>query len=200
MIGHLSGRLIEKHPPHLLLDVNGIGYEIEASTHTFHQLPEIGSALNLHIHFVVREDAQLFYGFIDRQEKILFRNLIKVNNVGPKLAIGILSGMAPSHFVRCVMDNDTTSLTRIPGVGKKTAERLIIEMRDRLADWTLTEFSPIEKQSSEKFPPLSETRSDAMQALIALGYKMPQAHRAINKIVENSLSSEEMIRQALQQI
>jgi Holliday junction DNA helicase RuvA len=191
MIGHLSGTLIEKQPPHLLLEVNGIGYEIEASNNTFQELPNIGEKLSLHIHFVVREDAQLLYGFINRQEKTLFRNLIKVNNVGPKLAIAILSGITPAHFVRCLVDNDLTSLTRIPGVGKKTAERLIVEMRDRLADWSISEST---------YQPLSSSRSDALQALIALGYKTPEANRALSKIKGEQLSSEEIIRLALQEV
>jgi Holliday junction DNA helicase RuvA len=199
MIGYLSGILLEKQPPHLLLGVSGVGYEIEVSNNTFHQLPSTGEMLNLHIHFVVREEAQLLYGFLERQEKTLFRSLIKVNNVGPKLAMAILSGITPAHFVHCVVENDTASLTRIPGVGKKTAERLIVEMRDRLADWTLSEpMMPADNTGS--ILPLSSTRSDALQALIALGYKLPVASRALNKIANHALSSEEMIRQALQQI
>ena len=132
MIGFLRGRILDKQPPWLLLDVNGVGYEIEASMNTFYKLPEVGAELGLHTHFVVREDAQLLYGFADQQEKQLFRSLIKVNGVGPKMALGILSGISAEAFIRTVHNEDTTALVRVPGVGKKTAERLIVEMKDRL--------------------------------------------------------------------
>jgi len=132
VIGFLRGRILDKQPPWLLLDVNGVGYEIEASMNTFYKLPEVGAELGLHTHFVVREDAQLLYGFADQQEKQLFRSLIKVNGVGPKMALGILSGISAEAFIRTVHNEDTTALVRVPGVGKKTAERLIVEMKDRL--------------------------------------------------------------------
>lgn len=132
MIGQLRGTLLEKRPPVLLLDVNGVGYEVEAPMTVFYDLPDTGESLTLHTHFVVREDAQLLYGFADRYERELFRALIKVNGVGPKMALAILSGIEADRLAQCIHDQDTTSLVKVPGIGKKTAERLVIEMRDRL--------------------------------------------------------------------
>src|SRR3990167_8775529 len=137
MITHICGTLLDKQAPLLTIDVNGIGYEIFAPMSTFYQLPDVGNKITLLTHFVVREDAQLLFGFHSDQERKLFRALIKVNGVGPKLALTILSGMETDHFVQCIHAQDTTSLTNIPGVGKKTAERLMIEMRDALAHWGL---------------------------------------------------------------
>jgi Holliday junction DNA helicase RuvA len=191
MIGRLYGALLEKNPPHILLETHGVCYEVEVTSGTLQRLPNLGERVMLHTHFVVREDAQLLYGFYEPQEKQLFRNLIKVNNVGPKLAMMILSGMAPEQFARCVIENDTASLVRLPGVGKKTAERLIIEMRDRLASEV-----PIETIVG----PLSTHRSDALKALITLGYKPHEATRAVNKIADEHLTSEEMIKLALQNV
>ena len=135
MIGRIHGILLEKQAPLLLVDVQGLGYEIQAPMSTIYQLPAIGQAVTLHIHMVVREDAQLLYGFVELRERALFKTLIKVSGVGPKLALTLLSGMETDDFVRCVHDNDIASLVRLPGVGKKTAERLLVEMRDRLKDW-----------------------------------------------------------------
>ncbi|KGE77194.1 Holliday junction branch migration protein RuvA, partial [Halomonas salina] len=135
MIGRLRGTLIDKQPPWLLLDVAGVGYELEASMTTLVALPGVGEDVVLHTHLTVRDDAHLLYGFAREQERALFRALIKVNGVGPKLALAILSGMDEDAFIRCVMDDDVKSLTRLPGVGKKTAERLIVEMRDRFPHW-----------------------------------------------------------------
>lgn len=185
MIGRLRGILLEKQPPHLLIDVNGVGYEIQASMTTFYQLPEINQTVNLYTHFVVREDAQLLFGFYTQQERVLFRALLKVNGVGPKLALTILSGVSPEEFTRCVNNNDSASLVRLPGVGKKTAERLIIEMRDQNFDFVIT------TQSSEQ---------DAVNALIALGYKPHEATRALQGIEIAQQSSEELIRFALKRI
>ncbi len=125
MIGHLRGRILDKQPPWVVVEVNGIGYEIEASMNTFYTLPAVGEEVALHTHFVVREDAQLLYGFVDQQEKLLFRSLIKVNGVGPRLALLILSGISAAEFIRSVHNEDTSALVRVPGVGKRTAERLI---------------------------------------------------------------------------
>src|SRR3990167_15427 len=135
MIGFVQGKLIEKQPPYLLIDVNGIGYELQASMNTFYKLPDLGAGIKLLTHLIVREDAHLLYGFMDHRERELFRTLIKVNGIGPKLALTILSSMAPDDFVQCISANDAASLVRMPGVGKKTAERLIVEMRDRLNHW-----------------------------------------------------------------
>jgi holliday junction DNA helicase RuvA len=183
MIGRLRGILVEKQAPHLLIDVNGVGYEVQASMTTFYQLPEINQPINLFTHFVVREDAQLLFGFFTQDERVLFRALLKVNGVGPKLALTILSGVSPDEFVRCVNNGDSNSLVRLPGVGKKTADRLIIEMRDH--SFTIT------TQSSEQ---------DAVSALIALGYKPHEASRALHGIETSQQSSEELIRLALKRI
>ena len=137
MIGRLRGILLEKQPPQLLLDLNGICYELQAPMSTFYRLPEIGQSITLYTHLIVREDAHLLYGFSQEHERTLFRTLIKVSGVGPKSALTILSGIEADAFVRCVMDNDVASLSPLPGIGKKTAERLVVEMRDRLADWQM---------------------------------------------------------------
>jgi Holliday junction DNA helicase RuvA len=183
MIGRLRGILLEKQAPHLLIDVNGVGYEVQASMTTFYQLPEINKEINLYTHFVVREDAQLLFGFASLEERVLFRALLKVNGVGPKLALTILSGVSPEEFTRCINNSDSASLVRLPGVGKKTADRLIIEMRDH--NFVVT------TQSSEQ---------DAVSALIALGYKPHEATRALHGIETSTQSSEELIRVALKRM
>ncbi len=203
VIGHLRGRILEKQPPWLLLDVNGVGYEVEASMNTFYKLPELGAEVGLHTHFVVREDAQLLYGFADQQEKLLFRALIKANGVGPKLALAILSGISAEEFIRTVHNEDTTALVRVPGVGKKTAERLIVEMKDRLNQLQLPTLMELELSSGNL--PAVETvatdhRAEAESALIALGYKPQQATRAIEQatqVVGEAAVTEDLIRQAL---
>ncbi len=200
MIGKIRGILIEKQAPFLLVDVMGVGYEIEAPMSTIYQLPEIGSEVNLYTHFVVREDAQLLYGFHDKHERSLFRALIKINGVGPKLGLTILSGIDSAEFVRCVEEQDTQTLVKLPGVGKKTAERLVIEMRDRLS--ALQEQDLKSKLVPGIRPSLSvKSRhgeiADAESALIALGFKPAEASRAIAKLEVDSLNSEEIIRQAL---
>lgn len=203
MIGYLRGRILQKQPPWLLLDVNGVGYEVEASMNTFYSLPEVGAEFGLHTHFVVREDAQLLYGFVDVQEKQLFRALIKVNGVGPKLALSILSGISADAFIRTVHQEDTTALVRIPGVGKKTAERLIVEMKDRLAQLELPTLTELELSSGNQpvAPEVStDHRAEAESALIALGYKPQQATRAIEKAADqlgDDAVTEVLIRQAL---
>jgi len=199
MIGRLRGTLAVKQPPLLLLDVNGVGYEVEAPMSTFYQLPSLGETVVLHTHLVVREDAHLLFGFASESERRLFRALIKVNGVGAKLALTILSGISADEFARSVQDNDTAALVRLPGVGKKTAERLIVEMRDRLADWgggvVLPGVAPA--QAATATAP-DETR-DALSALVALGYKPPEASRLVSKVEIEGLSSEEIIRAALKQ-
>lgn len=196
MIGRISGVLLEKQAPELLLDVNGVGYEVHAPMTTIYQLPELGQAVTLHTHFVVREDAQLLYGFADLQERSLFRALIKVNGVGPKLALTILSGIDSGEFVRCVRDGDTVSLVRLPGVGKKTAERLLVEMKDRLKDWQLDTAS-VESGATTTVSKGSIV-GEAESALIALGYKPQEASKAISAVNnDNVTSAEELIRLAL---
>jgi holliday junction DNA helicase RuvA len=197
MIGRLQGIIIEKQPPILIIDVNGVGYEVSAPMSTFYQLPAVNEKVKLFIHMVVREDAQLLYGFFSERERALFRSLIKVNGVGPKLALTILSGVEPDVFVRCVRDNNATSLTGIPGIGKKTAERLIIETRDALTNWELTT-NDIAQDNLSHITTESNAIQDAISALTALGYKNHEAKRAILQIEQADASSEELIRLALQ--
>ncbi len=192
MIGRITGILLEKQAPHLLVDVNGVGYELQAPMSTFYQLPEIGQKVSLHTHFVVREDGQFLYGFYKNDERALFRMLIKTSGVGPRLALTILSGIEPELFMQCVASEDVVSLVRLPGIGKKTAERLLLEMRDRLKDWHLHEGFAVVA--------VSTVAQDAISALVALGYRPQDASRAIAKFKDQQLSSEEMIRQALREL
>lgn len=198
MIGRLCGKVIDKKPPLLLIDVNGVGYEVYASMNTFYKLPETDQPVLLHTHLVTREDAQNLYGFCDEHERSLFRALIKVNGVGPKMALAVLSSIAPDKFVGCVNENDVASLVRIPGVGKKTAERLIIEMRDRLSDWQFTDVG----LSNDHKNILSKGAvvQDAISALMALGYKAADASRMVGNVYRDGLASEQVIRLALQSL
>ena len=199
MIGRLKGTLIEKQPPQILIDVQGVGYEVEAPMSTIFRLPELGKAVELHTHFVVREDAQLLYGFHTREERALFRALIKVNGVGPKMAVAILSGIGADDFARCVNQDDSAALVKIPGVGKKTAERLIVEMRDKMRDWLPADsgFELIGDASAE--PQTNDAVHEAESALLALGYKPAQATKAVaaaSKLL-GPVDAEALIRQSL---
>jgi Holliday junction DNA helicase RuvA len=203
MIGRLQGLLLAKEDNEILLDVQGVGYEVEVPATTLVLLPEVGHSTVLYTHFVVREDAQLLYGFIDLKERALFRLLIKVNGVGPKLALGLLSHMESGKLVSCVMNDDVNALVKLPGVGRKTAERLIIEMRDRLKVWEL-------EYGAAHVPPLPVAdRTDYLQeaesALISLGYKPLEASRAIVNAAntletDSQLSTEQLIRLALRNL
>lgn len=192
MIGQLRGTLAAKQPPRLLLDVGGVGYEVEAPMSTFYVLPDIGAELVLQTHLVVREDAHILFGFASQAERQLFRSLIKVNGVGPRLALTILSGISVEGFVRCVHDNDSTALIRLPGVGKKTAERLIVEMRDRL-----DREEGADSAGSFAATP-ANAAAEAQAALVALGYKPAEASRMVQGVKSDNLGSEEIIRRALQ--
>lgn len=202
MIGQLRGIILEKQPPQLLLDVHGVAYEIDAPMSTFYRLPDIGQEVILLTHLVIREDAHHLYGFYAREERALFRTLLKVNGVGPRLGLTILSSIEPNEFVRCIVNNDTANLVRLPGVGKKTAERLIIEMRDKLTDWqsSLPTASAELNQTAKKSGARNHIIQDAISALVSLGYKPTEASRAVAKVDENNLSSEEIIRQALREM
>ena len=197
MIGRIKGTLIAKQPPQILVDVGGVGYEIDASMNTIYKLPELNKTVTLHTHLIVREDAQQLYGFFDQTERSLFRTLIKVNGVGPKMALAILSGMDVTEFVRCVQNNDTKGLVALPGVGKKTAERLIIEMRDKLKDFESSGAATDLPQVVASRSASNQVVIDAESALIALGYKPQEASRAISAIDVANLSSEEVIKLAL---
>lgn len=202
MIGQIRGIILEKQPPQLIIDVHGVGYEIDAPMSTFYQLPDSGQEIKLYTHFVVREDAQHLYGFYSQNERALFRTLLKVNGVGPRLALTILSSTSVDEFVRLVISNDTASLVRLPGVGKKTAERLVIEMRDKLSDWCKV---PIEGELAIT-PKDAHARGrhhmlqDAVAALISLGYKQQEANKAVTKIDDGAATSEELIRRALREM
>ncbi|RDH84931.1 MAG: Holliday junction branch migration protein RuvA [endosymbiont of Galathealinum brachiosum] len=198
MIGRICGKILEKQPPALLVDVQGVGYEISSPMSTFYQLPNLGEVVTLHTHMVVREDAQLLYGFASLSERSLFRILIKISGVGPKLALTILSGMNADEFIICVQDNDAAALVRLPGVGKKTAERLIIELRDKLKDQPVNVSSPVSTGSASTIASASSPVSDAISALIALGYKAPEASRMVRVVDTNDLGTEEIIRLSLQ--
>ena len=195
MIGQIRGTLAATHPPEILLDVGGVGYEIQVPMTTLYELPVIGSELSLFTHFVVRQDAQLLYGFLHERDRVLFRHLIKVNGVGPKLALAILSGMDSDSFVRSVQRDDTSALVRLPGVGKKTAERLLVEMRDRLADWIIE----LDATALESVPTSRAITAEAESALVALGYKPTEASKAVAAANDGSVEkSEDLIRRALQ--
>jgi Holliday junction DNA helicase RuvA len=200
MIGLVRGVLLEKQPPFLLIDVNGIGYEIQVPMTTFYQLPETSSEVVLHTHFVVREDAQLLYGFFDLQTRELFRELIKVNGVGPKMALAVLSALDVGELIQCIKQDNINTLVRVPGIGRKTAERLLIDMRDlagRWADRSSLKSALAPKQTTSMSAP--SIQEDAESALVALGYKPQEAAKIIAGILKVSdvASSEELIRLAL---
>lgn len=196
MIGRIRGVLLEKRPPRLLLDVHGVGYELEAPMTTFYKLPVLGEEVSLYTHLVLREDTQLLFGFAAEEERRLFRALLRVNGVGAKMALIILSGIESNEFAACVKAGDSARLTRLPGVGKKTAERLIVEMRDRLADWQMVSPAAAAGLGRTKDPAVSAA-ADAVRALIALGYKPQEASRYVVGVNRDGLSTEEIIREAL---
>ena len=198
MISYLVGKLVEKSTPWLVIEVNGVGYDVQASLNTFTDLPALGAEIKLLTHFVVREDAQLLYGFADQSERQLFRTLIKINGVGAKLALAILSGMDAAAFSHCIIASDVASLTRLPGVGKKTAERLIVEMKDRLQEWHVD--LPAEQIDGAGSTSSSQSTilAEAETALIALGYKPVEASKSLAKLDFSEIdSSEAAIRAAL---
>ncbi len=191
MIGFLHGRIAAKTAPVVTLDVGGVGYELEAPMSTFLNLPALGETVHLITHLVVREDAHILYGFATEEERRLFRNLLKVSGVGPKMALGVLSGMSVEGFSRCVLAEDVSTLTRIPGIGRKTAERLIIEMRDRVK-------SQPALPGALGRPAASDPQSEAFDALVALQYKPAEATRLLKGIAAGLHTTEELIRLALQ--
>ncbi len=200
MIGFLRGKLFAKTPPSLVLDVQGVGYELEAPMTTFYTLPAVGEELTLYTHLVIREDAHSLFGFSTQDDRLLFRSLIKVNGVGPKLALTILSGQSAAEFRRCVDDNDTHALVRLPGVGKKTAERLIIEMRDRLPDFGTAVSTDAPSSSGAGAAPTKSgsPKQEAISALCSLGYKPQDAAKMVQTIDVQDKSCEDIIRLALQ--
>ncbi|MGQ7956963.1 Holliday junction branch migration protein RuvA [Pseudomonas sp. SP16.1] len=197
MIGRLRGTLAEKQPPHLLLDVNGVGYELEVPMTTLYRLPSVGEPVTLHTHQVVREDAHLLYGFFEKRERELFRELIRLNGVGPKLALALMSGLEVDELVRCVQAQDTAALTKVPGVGKKTAERLLVELKDRFKAWESMPAIATLVVEPRPGAAVSSAENDAVSALISLGYKPQEASRAVAAVKEDGLTSEDLIRRAL---
>lgn len=192
MIGHLRGRLVRKAPPALIIDVGGIGYELEAPMSTFYRLPEIGSEVELHTHLVVRDDAHLLYGFATEDERRLFRDLLRVTGIGPKIGLALLSGIDVETFLLCVEAQDVDALTRIPGIGRKTAERLLIEMRDRIR--ALGQPPSAARRSDQ--PPGAQ--AEAYAALVALGYRPAEVTRLLKSVDDAGAGTEELIRRALQ--
>ncbi|TMM46366.1 Holliday junction branch migration protein RuvA [Colwellia ponticola] len=207
MIGRLRGTLVEKNFPEILIDCAGVGYEVTMPMTSIYVLPDIEQQAIIYIHFVVREDAQLLYGFANKVERKLFRLLIKVNGVGPKLALAILSTMSADQFVSCVRHDDISAIVKIPGVGKKTAERLLIEMRDRLKDWQAQSIQlvstdgvipeQLSAELSQESTFINDNKGDAINALLSLGYKQVQADKAIKSVYNRGMSSEALIRDAL---
>ncbi len=192
MIGFLKGTLVSKRPPQLTLDVGGVGYEIQAPMSTFYGLPESGEPLRLVTHLVIRDDAHVLYGFASEAERALFRSLLKVSGVGARIALGILSGISVEGFRQCVLDKDVEALTRLPGIGRKTAGRLLVEMPDRL---------PAEDLSGgDGRDSVANAQGEAHGALLALGYKSAEALRMLKNLDATRLGTEELIREALRQV
>jgi len=207
VIGRLRGTLVEKNSPEILIECAGVGYEVTMPMTSIYALPEIEQQATIYTHFVVREDAQLLYGFANKVERKLFRLLIKVNGVGPKLALAILSNMSADQFVSCVRHDDISAIVKIPGVGKKTAERLLIEMRDRLKDWQAQQIhlvsddgvipEQLSAELSQETTFVNDNKGDAINALLSLGYKQVQADKAVKSVYNRGMSSENIIRDAL---
>ena len=196
MIAWMHGVLREKHPPLLLVDTGGVGYEMEAPMTTFYDLPATGERVTLFVHHIVREDAQHLYAFARRAERDVFRQLLRVSGVGAKLGLAILSGMDAGRFARCVLEGDVASLSRLPGIGKKTAQRLVMEMRDRVDGET----SGVAAVRSGTGPPAlpDDPVAEAVRALVALGLKPPEASRRVHAVATGGLACEEIVRRALQ--
>jgi len=202
MIGRIRGTLAEKQPPEILVDVAGVGYEIHMPMTSFYQLPAVGEEVVVYTHFVVREDAQLLFGFADKMERGLFRELIKANGVGPKLGLAILSGMSASQFLVSVQNEDVSALVSLPGIGKKTAERLVVELKDRLAKFGKTQSITLPTPSGDLLSgstivTVNDAREEAQSALIALGYKPAQASKLVDSVYTDGIQSEALIREAL---
>ena len=192
MIGRIQGQLIESHDHHILVDVAGVGYEVEISATAYDQLPAISTSITLYSHFVVREDAQLLFGFGSRTERDIFRDLIKINGVGPKLGLALVSSISVEQLAHSVKNKDISLLTRVPGVGKKTAERLLVELEDRLLDIVM---APNVMVGSDP-----QASIEAQDALIALGYRPAEAQRAIASVALENVTTEEMLRAALKHL
>jgi holliday junction DNA helicase RuvA len=194
MIGFLRGKLVAKQPPQLMMDVSGVGYELDAPMSTFYDLPAIGSELSLFTHLVIRDDAHVLFGFASERERRMFRELLKVSGVGPKTALGLLSGISIDNFLLCVDAGDVDALVKVPGVGRKTAERLIVEMRDRAKAFGALAFNA----TGGVVGGISGSQQEAFAALVALGYKPAEVTRLLSGIDPSVTKTEELIRRALQ--
>lgn len=199
MIGRITGILLERHPAGLLIDVQGLGYEVKIPLSTLFALPVVGERVTLQTHLVSREDGQTLYGFLSIADRELFRELIRVTGVGPKLALTILSGISAEQFVLCVRKQDGSALVRLPGIGKRTAERLLLELRDRLDSWNSPAVGAIGDIAAQSFAAGESPTQEAEQALVALGYKPQEAARAVSRAQQEgeAMSSEDLIRRAL---
>lgn len=194
MIGSLRGVLAHVHPPSLLLDVQGVGYEVEAPMSTVFNLPPAGQVVHLLTHLVIREDQHILFGFLTEAERRLFRDLLRVNGIGAKMALGLLSGMSTGDFIRCVQAEDVAALTRLPGIGRKTAERIIIDLRDRLGTLPATPgVNPGRPAAMGALAP----RAEALDALVALGYKAPEARRMLDRVEGDEMDTEALLRAVL---
>lgn len=191
MIGRLRGILVRKEPPALTVDVGGVGYELEAPMTTFYELPAVGETVTLYTHLVVREDAHLLFGFARESQRRLFRGLLKVSGVGPRVALAVLSGLTDEEFIRCVQQQDAARLAEVPGIGRKTATRLIVEMRDKLPATVPPDAAPAPAEGG------TDPVNEAVRALVALGYKPHEANQMVRRVQATGLSTEEIIRQAL---
>ena len=201
MIGRLNGILLEKQPPFVLIEVNGVGYECQAPMNTIYNLPEAGDPVVLHTHLSISENAHTLFAFYSLEERKLFRELIKVNGVGPKLALAILSGMSAVEFVQHVHHGEAATLVKIPGVGKKTAERLVVEMKDRLKEWDVELPANADSAGTKSHKAsVNDNVQEAISGLVALGYKPTDASKAISKLEDDSLPSAALIRLALKQM
>jgi len=197
MIGRLRGRILSRQPPFLLLEVNGVGYEVEAPMSTFYILPGGDEEVTLHTHLSVREDAHVLFGFARETDRTLFRALLKVSGVGGKMALGVLSGMTAEEFSQAVQAGDLAALTRLPGVGKKTAERLVVEMRDKMDKIGIPPAAAL-GGAGAVIPAPTGADQDAVSALVVLGYRPPEASRMVSKVFEEGMDTETIIKAALQ--
>lgn len=194
MIGLLTGKILSKKPPHLVLDVQGVGYDIESSMTSFYQLPECEHPVTLHTHLWIREDAMRLYGFIDAEERDLFRCLLKVSGIGTKVALAILSNLDHNQLIASVQNQDAMTLVKVPGIGQKTAERLLLDLRDALKNW-----SSVSARPAQAHPTHSHASQEAISALIALGYKARDAERTVERLSQDYHECESLIRQALKE-
>jgi Holliday junction DNA helicase RuvA len=196
MIGFLRGRLVQKDPPHLVVDVSGVGYEVEAPTSTWTTLPEVGQDVQLRTYLLIREDQHLLFGFATEAERRLFRDLLKVTGVGARIALAILSGISVDGFVRCVQGRDTAALTRVPGVGRKTAERLILDLRERIEEMAAAGIGVL--PAAGMTPEATTPEGEVLDALLSLGYKPGEARRMVEQArPANGNSTAELLRAAL---